>query len=148
MSGYVRSILTESQEAELIAAIERAELQTSGEIRIHIEKNTKGKPSQERAKEVFAHLKMHNTDEKNGVLFYLAVEDRALAVWGGEGIDEKTPPGFWSDIISEMLEEFKLNHFSVGLIKGVERAGQALGKFFPRSQDDKNELSNEISKGV
>lgn len=147
MSDYVRSILSETQEAELIAAIEHAELHTSGEIRIHIEKSHGKVSAQERAKQVFAKLHMHETKEKNGVLFYLAVGDRELAIWGGEGIDEKVPDHFWEDIIETIVTEFKVGHFSEGLIAGVKKAGEALGEFFPRQEDDTNELSNEISKG-
>lgn len=147
MSEYVRSILSQEQEESLVAAITRAELLTSGELRIHIEKSTGKKDPQLRAKEVFAKLGMHATAEKNGVLFYLAVEDRSLAIWGGEGIDEKVPDGFWNEIVEAVIAEFKQAHFSAGLIKGVEMAGAALGQFFPRKDDDVDELSNEISKG-
>lgn len=147
MSDYVRSILSREQEQSLVAAITRAELLTSGELRIHIEKSTGKKDPQLRAKEVFAKLGMHATAEKNGVLFYLAVEDRSLAIWGGEGIDEKVPDGFWNEIVGAVIAEFKQAHFSKGLIKGVEMAGAALSQFFPRKEDDVDELSNEISKG-
>ncbi|MEY2963233.1 MAG: hypothetical protein RL754_494 [Bacteroidota bacterium] len=147
MSGYVRSILSEAQEAELVKAIEYAELQTSGEIRIHIEKSTGEKTGEQRAKTVFGKLDMHKTAEKNGVLFYLAVEDRVLALWAGEGIYQKVPEGFWNDIVATVIAEFKQSHFSEGLIAGVRMAGEALGQYFPRRHDDENELSNEISKG-
>ena len=147
MSAYVRKLLSEEQEAALVAAIGRAELQTSGEIRIHLEKTTGGKTADQRAQEVFAKLEMHQTAEANGVLFYLALEDRKLAVWGGKGIDEKVPEHFWEEIIEAVIAAFKDGHFSEGLILGVERAGAALGEYFPRQHDDIDELSNEISKG-
>lgn len=90
---------------------------------------------------------MHKTAEKNGVLFYLAIQDRRLALWSGEGINEKVPDNFWQEIIDVMIAEFKEGHFSEGLIAGVEKTGKALGQFFPRKNDDVDELSNEISKG-
>jgi len=145
MSDYVRSILSEEQEKALVAAITDAELKTSGELRIHLEKSTKD--AQARAKEMFGKLEMHKTVEKNGVLFYLAVESRKLAIWAGEGINNQVPSHFWEDIIVAMIEEFKSGHFSEGLIRGIEMAGQALGEYFPRKEDDVDELSNEISKG-
>jgi len=145
MSDYVRSILSEEQEKALVAAITDAELKTSGELRIHLEKSTKD--AQARAKEMFGKLEMHKTAEKNGVLFYLAVESRKLAIWAGEGINNKVPSHFWEDIIVAMIEEFKSGHFSEGLITGIEMAGRALGEYFPRREDDVDELSNEISKG-
>ncbi len=145
MSDYVRSILTEEQETALVAAITAAELKTSGELRIHLEKSTKD--AQKRAKEMFGKLEMHKTAEKNGVLFYLAVESKKLAIWAGEGIDAKVPTDFWEEIVLTMIEEFKAGHFSQGLIAGIEKAGNALGQYFPRRDDDVDELSNEISKG-
>ena len=145
MSDYVRSILTEEQETALVAAITAAELKTSGELRIHLEKSTKD--AQKCAKEMFGKLEMHKTAEKNGVLFYLAVESKKLAIWAGEGIDAKVPSDFWEEIVLTMIEEFKAGHFSQGLISGIEKAGDALGQYFPRRDDDVDELSNEISKG-
>lgn len=147
MSDYIHSILSESQEQALIDAIKQAELLTSGEIRIHIEQTTGKASARDRAKQWFGKLDMHNTAEKNGVLFYLAIQDRQLALWAGEGINEKVPVNFWQEIIDLMINEFKVGHFSEGLIIGIERTGKALGDFFPRKDDDIDELSNEISKG-
>jgi len=147
MSDYIRSILTENQEQTLVDAITAAELLTSGELRIHLERSTGRKGAQVRAKSLFGALKMHKTAEKNGVLFYLAVEDKKLAIWAGEGINAKVPIDFWKEIVDLIISEFKQGHFSEGLIAGVEKAGNALGEFFPRQEDDVDELSNEISKG-
>ena len=147
MSDYVRALLSEEQEQALVDAITQAELHTSGEIRIHLEKTIGSTSAEERAKQWFGKLEMHKTAEKNGVLFYLAIEDRKLALWAGEGINERVPADFWQTIIDLMISEFKVGHFSEGLIAGVEKTGKALGEFFPRQDDDVDELSNEISKG-
>ena len=147
MSDYVRSLLSEEQEQALVDAISQAELHTSGEIRIHLEKSTGNSSAEQRAKQWFGKLEMHKTAEKNGVLFYLAIQDRQLALWAGEGINEKVPADFWQEIIDLMVSKFKEGHFSEGLIDGVEKTGKALGEFFPRKDDDVDELSNEISKG-
>lgn len=147
MSDYVRSLLSAEQEQALVDAITQAELHTSGEIRIHLEKSTGNASSEQRAKQWFGKLEMHKTAEKNGVLFYLAIQDRQIALWAGEGINEKVPANFWQEIIDLMISEFKVGHFSEGLIAGVEKTGKALGEFFPRQDDDVDELSNEISKG-
>jgi len=147
MSDYVRSLLSAEQEQALVNAISQAELNTSGEIRIHLEKSTGNSSAEQRAKQWFGKLEMHKTAEKNGVLFYLAIQDRQLALWAGEGINEKVPANFWQEIIDLMISEFKVGHFSEGLIAGVEKTGKALGEFFPRQDDDEDELSNEISKG-
>jgi uncharacterized membrane protein len=147
MSEYIRSILSKEQEENLVNAITKAELKTSGEIRIHLEKTSGKLSAEQRAKQWFGKLEMQKTDEKNGVLFYLAIEDRQLALWAGEGINQKVPKDFWQEIIDLIITEFKVGHFSKGLIAGVEKTGEALGQFFPRKEDDIDELSNEISKG-
>ena len=147
MSDYVRSLLSEEQEQALVDAISQAELNTSGEIRIHLEKSTGNSSAEQRAKQWFGKLEMHKTAEKNGVLFYLAIQDRQLALWAGEGINGRVPADFWQEIIDLMISKFKEGHFSEGLIEGVEKTGKALGEFFPRKDDDVDELSNEISKG-
>lgn len=147
MSDYIRTLLSEKQEQALVHAITQAELHTSGEIRIHLEKSIGNSSAQHRAKKWFGKLEMHKTAEKNGVLFYLAIKDRQLAIWAGEGINAKVPANFWQEIINLVIAEFKEGHFSEGLIAGVEKTGQALGEFFPRQDDDIDELSNEISKG-
>ena len=147
MSDYVRSLLSAEQEQALVDAISQAELNTSGEIRIHLEKSTGNSSAEQRAKQWFGKLEMHKTAEKNGVLFYLTIQDRQLALWAGEGINEKVPANFWQEIIDLMISEFKVGHFYEGLIAGVEKTGKALGEFFPRQDDDVDELSNEISKG-
>ena len=147
MSEYIRSILSKEQEENLVNAITKAELETSGEIRFHLEKTSGKLLVEQRAKQWFVKLEMQKTDEKNGVLFYLAIEDRQLALWAGEGINQKVPADFWQEIIDLIITEFKVGHFSKGLIAGVEKTGEALGQFFPRKEDDIDELSNEISKG-
>ena len=147
MSDYVRSLLSDEQEQNLVDAITQAELQTSGEIRIHLEKSTGKYTAENRAKHWFGKLNMHKTEEKNGVIFYLAIQDRKLALWSGEGINQKVPHNFWQEIVDLMITEFKEEHFSEGLIAGVKKTGKALGEFFPRKNDDIDELSNEISKG-
>ena len=80
-------LLTSSQQEQVVAAIRSAELVTSGEVRVHIETNCLESDVIERAKQVFADLGMHRTDLKNGVLFYLATDDRKFAVLGDKGIN-------------------------------------------------------------
>ena len=140
-------ILTPEQQQEVIAAIRQAERQTSGEIRVHIEANCPDGDPIKRAIEVFRHLGMHQTKEQNGVLFYLAHDDRKFAVVGDKGIDAKVPADFWECTKDLMRQHFAANEYSTGLSKGIERAGQHLKTFFPRATDDANELPDDISFG-
>jgi len=140
----IRKFFTEAEEAQIVEAIRKAELATSGEIRVHIEE-TCSENAFERGTEVFGMLKMHKTELHNGVLFYLATKDKKFAIIGDEGINSKVPAGFWDEIRDDMQAAFKNRDFVGGLSKGIGRSGKALLEFFPYQDGDVNELSDEIS---
>lgn len=142
----VEDFLTKDDELEIVEAIRKAENQTSGEIRIHIEKNTSLAPL-ERAKEVFHFLKMDLTKDENGVLIYVAVESKQFAIYGDKGINKVVPENFWNSTRDAIQNQFKLGNFKQGLIDGILQAGNQLQKHFPWDNDDKNELPDTISKG-
>lgn len=139
-----RSFFTKEEQQKIVAAIKEAELNTSGEIRVHIENHCK-EEALERAAEVFYNLKMNRTAARNGILFYLAVKDHKLAIIGDEGINREVERDFWNDIKDEMIYNFKENKFAEGLIAGILKCGDKLKKYFPYQNDDVNELSDEIS---
>lgn len=141
----VEDFLTASEEHEVVAAILKAEKNTSGEIRVHLEAHTKLN-HYKRAKEVFHLLKMDNTKEENGVLIYVAVNDKKFVICGDRGINKKVPENFWNTTKDAISNQFKLGDFKQGLIDGVLIAGKALETHFPWHHGDVNELSDEISK--
>ncbi len=126
-------------------AIIEAENHTSGEIRVHLEKGLDKDPIR-RAEEVFYFLGMDGTLNQNGILFYVAVDDHRFAVIGDKGIDQVVPDDFWESIKNEVIEQFREHNFARGLILGILHAGQKLKEFFPVDDDDRNELSDAISK--
>lgn len=127
-------------------AIKSAELDTSGEIRVHVEAKCQG-DAKDQAAFLFEKLGMHKTEQRNGVLFYVAVKNRKFAILGDVGINRVVPENFWDDIRDRMLNSFRDNHFSEGLIEGITQAGKQLKKHFPYQKDDENELPDEISFG-
>jgi uncharacterized membrane protein len=138
------SFFTKEQQAQILAAVKEAETETSGEIRVHIETYCK-EDVLDRTAWVFKKLAMHDTAERNGVLFYLAVSDRKFAVIGDAGINAKVPPGFW-DRVKELLQaKFREGSFTEGLSEGIILAGVHLKKHFPFSKQDVNELPDAIS---
>ena len=143
----VEDFLTQQEEQAIVEAIKEAENNTSGEIRVHIESTT-DLDHYERALAVFDELKMHETEQKNGVLIYLAVADKSFVILGDEGINSIVETGFWDKTKDVMVAQFKKGDFKQGLIDGILSAGNELKKYFPWTADDTNELSNEISKGV
>lgn len=124
--------------------ISSAELETSGEIRLHIENHCTINVI-ERAKNVFEILEMDKTVLKNGVLFYLAVEDRKFAIIGDFGIHEKCQNDFWDSVKDVVIKSFKKNEFTLGIINGIKLAGIKLSIYFPPNDFDVNEISNKIS---
>lgn len=135
---------TSSQKDAMVTAIQEAEKNTSGEIRIHVEKHT-SRQVLDRAAQVFAQLKMHKTALRNGVLIYLALEDHQVAILGDAGINAKVPGHFWDIIKNQMVEHFREGQITEGLCKAVLAVGQQLKTFFPYSEDDINELPDEVS---
>ena len=133
-----------AQKEQIKTAIYLAELNTSGEIRVHIEKKCNGDVVKE-AEKVFAKLKMHETKLRNGILFYLAIESRVFSIYGDQGINEKVPSDFWNEIASSMEVNFRKSAFTEGLVEGITLSGIQLKQHFPYAEDDANELSNEIS---
>jgi uncharacterized membrane protein len=134
----------EKQKKQITDAIKHAELNTSGEIRVHIESDCKEEVL-DRAAYIFEKLAMHKTELRNGVLFYLSVKDRKFAILGDAGINAVTPDNFWDEIKETVITHFKKEEFAQGLSKGIEMAGNALKEHFPYQTDDVNELSDDIS---
>lgn len=142
----VEDFLTKAEEQEIVSAIGIAEKNTSGEIRVHIEKENTIAPL-DRAMEVFRNLKMDNTQERNGVIIYVAVKSKHFAIYGDKGINEKVGIDFWDSTKEIIQNHFKNGNFKQGLIDGILKAGEQLKTHFPHQDNDRNELSNEISKG-
>jgi uncharacterized membrane protein len=144
--SQVEEFLSKEEEQEIISAIRVAEKNTSGEIRVHIEASTEKKHF-DRALEVFHLLKMFNTKDANGVLVYVAVNDRKFVIYGDKGIDKVVPENFWNTTKDAMQIHFQKGNFKQGIVNGILKAGEELKSHFPWQIDDEDELSNEISKG-
>lgn len=142
----IEDFLSPDDERAIIDAIISAEKNTSGEIRVHLEPHT-DMDHFERAREIFRLLKMDNTKEGNGVLLYIAVNDKKFVIYGDGGIDQAVPKNFWDSTRTLIENRFKQGHFKQGIIDGILKTGQELKKHFPWQANDTNELSNEISKG-
>ena len=142
----VEDFLTKDEEAEVVEAIRLAEKNTSGEIRVHLEKETSIAPI-ERAVEVFYELGMDTTQLRNGVIIYVAVKSKKFAIYGDKGINDKVDVDFWDCTKDIMVNYFKTGNNVQALVEGIHNAGEQLQKYFPFEDDDTDELSNEISKG-
>ena len=142
----LENFLTTDEEQEIVLAIRMAEKNTSGEIRVHLERST-SETIDSRAKYVFHALKMDNTKLENGVLIYIAIENKKFGIYGDKGIDRKVDSNFWNKTRDVMQHHFETGAYKTGIVEGIKSASEALEKFFPWKTNDKDELSNEVSKG-
>jgi uncharacterized membrane protein len=143
---FSKQFFNQSQKEAIQEAIAAAELNTSGEIRVHIDDKCAVAPV-EKAIEVFEKLKMHETELRNGVLIYVAVKDHKLAIVGDQGINDVVADNFWGEIKNNLIANFKKGMYAEGLVEGIHASGEQLKAHFPYQEDDVNELSNEISFG-
>ena len=138
-----KEFLERLDQKRVLAAIQEAERQTSGEIRIHVQPKATGE-LRAVAERTFERLGMTKTSLRNGVLLFIATEEQRFVILGDRGLDQKVPAGFWDDIAGRMGERFVKGELTEGIEEAVLAAGLQLRAFFPRAADDVNELSDEI----
>lgn len=143
---HLTEVFNDAAQKRLMAAIAEGESHTSGQLRLHVEARC-NEDVLDHAANIFEKLGMHQTDERNGVLFYFSLGDHKFAILGDAGINAKAPEGFWDRIRDEMVVFFKQSDYIGGLEHGIREAGKELAQDFPRHDDTKNELSDEISFG-
>ncbi len=143
-----KNLLSDAEEALVVEAIRKAEKNTSGEVRVYVESHCRFVDPVERAMEVFYGLKMNDTDDHNGVLIYVALKDRQLAVYGDAGIHKRVDKDYWLHAVQQMLKYFNKEDHVAGICETVCTIGKTLEKEFPYdAKDDKNELPDEIVFG-
>jgi uncharacterized membrane protein len=141
---WVRTFLSPADLDAVAAAVAEAERGTSGEIRVHLDARCEGDPLA-RAVELFERLGMTRTARRNGVLIYVAIEDRKLAVLGDAGLHERVGAEYWDRLKRELVAGLREGRSRDGLVAAVRDAGETLARHFPRAPDDGNELNDAVS---
>jgi uncharacterized membrane protein len=147
---WAQRLFTEHDFEAITDAIGRAEATTSAELRVHLERRVHRLPGQRadalrRAHKVFAHLGMHLTAERHGVLIYLAVEDRKLAIVGDAGIHQRVGDRYWEHVRDLMIARLRESRPLDAVLTGIAEVARVLAEHFPRRPDDRNELSDQVS---
>lgn len=143
-----KRFLSDAENKRIVEALKSTELLTSGEIRIFIESRNPLVSTMERAMSVFFELQMEKTQQRNAVLLYIAVKDKEVALFGDEGIHQQVGLVFWNQQVQQMIELFKENNLTDGIVKCLVEVGQVLVEKFPYKEGlDKNELPDEIVFG-
>jgi uncharacterized membrane protein len=142
------AILNEEEQERVVHAVSVAENMTSGEIRVVVENVVgDGLTAYEKATKYFEELNMHKTKLRNGVLLYLAIADHQFAIIGDAGINARVEENFWEKTKEKMVAHFRVGDFAAGLVAGIHDAGEQMHHYFPRQEDDINELPNDIHFG-
>ena len=143
-----KPLLNPAEQRQIVAAIQAAEQRTSGEIRVFVESRCRFVDPLDRATELFATLKMEKTAARNGVLVYVALRDRQLALFGDKGIHEKVGQVFWAQQVRTILSHFNKADYAGGIAGVVTGIGEALHQHFPYDREnDENELPDDIVFG-
>jgi len=147
---WAERLFTEHDFEAITEAIRRAEATTSAELRVHLERRVHRLPGQRpdalrRARKVFAHLGMHLTSEHHGVLIYLALEDRKLAIIGDAGIHERVGDAYWERVRDLMIAKLREGRPLDAVLTGIAEVGRVCAQHFPRRPDDQNELPDRVS---
>jgi len=146
---WTQALFSHADLEAIAAAVAAAERQTSGEIRVHLERRLPpGVPAGDalaRATEIFTRLGMHTTADRNGVLIYLAVDDHKLAIAGDTGVHARVGDEYWRRIRDAMVERLRRGESRDAVLHAVGEVGEVLRRFFPRRPDDRNELSDRVS---
>jgi uncharacterized membrane protein len=148
---WIAEVFTESDLRAIADRVSAAEAATSAEIRVHIEPRVPRtllgsvRDPLDRAREVFARLGMHATRERNGVLVYLALRDRKLAIFGDAGVHARVGEAYWARIRDLMVDGFRHGAGRDALVRAVDEVGAVLAQHFPRRPDDVNELEDRVS---
>jgi len=143
---WVRAILSDDDLEAVARAVAEAEGHTSAEVRVHFDHSCDGDTLQQAIK-VFERLGMHKTAARNGVLVYISVTDRKLAVIGDKGIHERVGEAYWQGLVAAVLLRMRQQQARDGLIHAIAELGRELGRHFPRRPGDNNELSDQVSLG-
>jgi uncharacterized membrane protein len=132
----------------VVESIRVAERHTTGEIRVFVESRCRFVDPLDRAREIFLNLKMNETEHRNGVLFYVALKDRQLAVFADKGIHEAVGEQYWQEVVRHIIVFFDKDNHALGIKECVLKIGEALQSYFPYdATTDKNELPDEIIFG-
>ncbi len=142
-----KPFFTDEEQQRIVAAIRAAEKRTSGEIRVFVESKCSYMDAVDRAAEIFFGLKMEKTEDRNGVLLYIAMKDHQLAIFGDQGIHEKVGTEFWNNEVRKILTEFSKQHYADGIVTIITEIGEALVHHFPYENEDRNELPDDIVFG-
>jgi len=139
-----KDFLGKLEHDRIVQAIREAEKETSGEIRVYVQRGKLDGDALPAAQKKFDQLGMHKTRDRNGVLIYVAPRAHKFAVVGDQAIHEKCGDALWQSVVAKMRDHFKNERFSDAIVDAIRDIGDVLSQHFPRKGDDKNEMPDAL----
>jgi uncharacterized membrane protein len=139
-----REFLSKLEHARIVHAIREAESNTSGEIRVFIQRGKLESCPLVAAQKKFHQLRMHKTRERNAVLIFVAPRAHKFAVVGDKAIHEKCGDEFWQRVVNGMRTHFQNENFNDALVEAIREIGKLLAAHFPKTPGNANEVPDEI----
>ena len=130
-----------------VAAVEGTH---AGEIRFAIETSLtpvhilNGMTPRARALDVFAHLRVWDTQHNNGVLIYVQLADRDVEIVADRGFEGRVSRAEWEAVCRLMEQHFRAGRFEAGSIAGVNAIGDLLGRHFPPHLKSASQSHNQL----
>ncbi len=131
------------QQDRIVAAIAKAEQQTSGEIRVAVSRRHVD-DALLTAREEFTRHGLTEIRDRNAVLIFIAPVSQCFAIVGDEAVDRVAGKEFWSEVAAATEAHFRAGDFTGGLVLAIDRVGAVLARHFPRRPDDTNELPDAV----
>lgn len=96
----------------------------------------------ERAHDVFAQLRVWDTEHNSGVLIYVLLAERAIEIVADRGIAARVNQVEWQAVCDRMRQRFAEHAFESGAVEGVRAVSEILAAHFPA---DETRRPNEIA---
>ena len=135
--------------AAIEAAVATSETRHSGELRFVVEGPLPaaallaGQTSRQRAVDLFAQLRVWDTEDNSGVLIYLQLVDRKVEIVADRGIHARVGQGFWEAVCGRLQAEFGAGRFEAGALAAIGEITEALATHFPPRSTNPNELPDQ-----
>ena len=142
-----KEFLSQLDHDRIVGAIKAAEANTSGQIRVYVQRGKLETDPVIAAQEQFQKLGMQATRERNGVLIFVVPRARKFAVIGDEGVHRECGDEFWQRLVERMRVHFQNEEFTDALFEAIQETGGLLGRHFPKKAAGSNELPDEIIEG-
>ena len=130
-------------------AIRQSETRHAGQVRFAVESALEWRALRHdqspaaRAQDMFAHLRIWDTEHNNGVLIYLLLADRHVELVADRGVHAQVGTAGWEAICRRMEAHFRDGRFEAGVIEGIRAVTDILAREYPPSARPANELPNQ-----